>query len=94
MCICAYSQGQGNLGIQGLFVLKSYNPKYTQFYPIKVIVFLDILGAVQYICGSLKFNTFAPVAQLDRALDSGSKGWGFDSLQAYLNHCKDGWLIL
>ena len=26
---------------------------------------------------------FAPIAQLDRALDYGSKGWGFDSLWAY-----------
>ncbi len=25
----------------------------------------------------------APIAQLDRALDYGSKGWGFDSLWAY-----------
>ena len=83
MCLCAFSQGLRDLGTQVLFVLKSYNPKYTQFYPTKVIVFLDILRGVQYICGSLKFNPFAPVAQLDRALDSGSKGWGFDSLQAY-----------
>ena len=25
----------------------------------------------------------APVAQLDRASDFGSEGWGFESLQAY-----------
>ncbi len=25
----------------------------------------------------------APVAQLDRALDSGSKGWGFEPLRAH-----------
>ena len=25
----------------------------------------------------------APVAQLDRASDSGSEGWGFESLRAY-----------
>ena len=28
-------------------------------------------------------TSFAPVAQLDRASDSGSEGWGFESLQAY-----------
>ncbi len=28
------------------------------------------------------FN-LAPVAQLDRASDFGSEGWGFESLQAY-----------
>ena len=26
---------------------------------------------------------YAPIAQLDRALDYGSKGWGFESLWAY-----------
>ncbi len=26
---------------------------------------------------------FAPVAQMDRASDFGSEGWGFESLQAY-----------
>ncbi len=26
---------------------------------------------------------YAPVAQLDRASDSGSEGWGFESLPAY-----------
>ena len=26
---------------------------------------------------------FAPIAQLDRALDYGSRGWGFESLWAY-----------
>src|SRR5262245_46879869 len=29
----------------------------------------------------------APVAQLDRAADFGSAGWGFDSLRAYLVDC-------
>ena len=33
---------------------------------------------------SSDFET-APIAQLDRALDYGSRGWGFDSLWA---HCK------
>ena len=28
-------------------------------------------------------TSFAPVAQLDRASDSGSEGWGFESLRAY-----------
>ena len=28
---------------------------------------------------------YAPVAQLDRASDSGSEGWGFESLRAYQN---------
>ena len=28
-------------------------------------------------------NYFALIAQLDRALDYGSKGWGFESLWAY-----------
>ena len=28
-------------------------------------------------------HRYAPVAQLDRASDSGSEGWGFESLQAY-----------
>src|SRR5262245_29335918 len=28
-------------------------------------------------------GAFAPVAQLDRAADFGSAGWGFDSLRAY-----------
>ena len=27
---------------------------------------------------------WAPVAQLDRALDYGSRGWGFESLRAHL----------
>ena len=27
-------------------------------------------------------HRYAPVAQLDRASDSGSEGWGFESLQA------------
>ena len=62
---------------------------------MKVMLLLDIQQVVKYIFRSLdfyifntylmyKFQLFAPVAQLDRALDSGSKGWGFDSLQAYL----------
>ena len=33
---------------------------------------------------------FAPIAQLDRALDYGSRGWGFDSLWAYQIDTKLG----
>ncbi len=32
---------------------------------------------------SNKDNTFAPVAQLDRASVFGTEGWGFESLRAY-----------
>ena len=42
----------------------------------------------------LLFLLVAPVAQLDRALDSGSKGWGFDSLQAYAFHPMLGGFFL
>jgi hypothetical protein len=31
---------------------------------------------------------FAPLAQLDRAFDYGSKGWGFESLRAHLVSCN------
>lgn len=32
----------------------------------------------------------APVAQLDRALDSGSKGWGFEPLRAHNSGERNG----
>ena len=31
----------------------------------------------------MHLKCYAPIAQLDRALDYGSKGWGFESLWAY-----------
>ena len=31
----------------------------------------------------MHLKLYAPIAQLDRALDYGSKGWGFESLWAY-----------
>lgn len=37
---------------------------------------------------NIAFLLTAPVAQLDRALDYGSKGWGFDSLQARISISK------
>ncbi len=40
-----------------------------------------LFKAVIYLC-ALLLSKIAPVAQLDRVLDSGSKGWGFESLQA------------
>ena len=35
-------------------------------------------------------STYAPVAQLDRALPSGGRGQGFESLRARqnINHCR------
>ena len=44
--------------------------------------FLTLWRSFNIFAAQLLYD--APVAQLDRALDSGSKGWGFDSLQAYL----------
>lgn len=49
--------------------------KVFHWYFAKVILYL--WDSVEYV----KVN--APVAQPDRALDSGSKGWGFDSLRAH-----------
>ena len=34
--------------------------------------------------------SWAPVAQLDRALDYGSRGWGFESSRAHLISDSDG----
>gem|GEM_PF-4529466 len=36
----------------------------------------------KFVFAKKVFLRKAPVAQLDRVLDSGSKGWGFDSLRA------------
>jgi hypothetical protein len=44
-------------------------------------VFLNIL--CNYAFHTLYSSPSAPVAQLDRASDFGSEGWGFDSLRAY-----------
>ena len=38
---------------------------------------------IKYINKVLIYILFAPVAQLDRALDSGSKGRGFESSRAH-----------
>ena len=38
----------------------------------------DLRGSL----GSITFRSLAPVAQLDRASDYGSEGWGFEFLRA------------
>ena len=49
---------------------------------------LDLLnGFVLEVVGYNRFVSLALVAQLDRASDFGSDGWGFESLRArYLNN--------
>ena len=50
------------------------------FFSAKIINLLLFPGNYNII--NLRFGN-APIAQLDRALDYGSKGWGFDSLWAH-----------
>ncbi len=42
---------------------------------------LDFFQGLYYNDSAL--GNSAPIAQLDRALDYGSRGWGFESLWAY-----------
>ncbi len=56
--------------------------------------FVSKWGGKKQIKKHAKYASQAPVAQLDRVLDYGSRGWGFDSFRVHhysnFKHGKNG----
>ena len=63
--------------------IEGSNPSLSAMCYVKLIEVIVIGVLIVIICSATKaVKSYVPVAQLDRASDYGSEGWGFESLQA------------